>query len=91
MRKAKGYRSKQSGSYGQSNSHAFGGKTGDRYKLSAMNHKTDNFSSNDRSNSEENILVPNSIIKSVTYSVQVEDDAESAASKKEAVPRGTVL
>lgn len=91
MRKAKGYRSKQSGSYGQSNSHAFGGKTGDRYKLSAMNHKTDNFSSNDRGNSEENILAPNSIIKSVTYTVQVDDDAASANSRKNAAIPGTVM
>lgn len=94
LRKAKGYRSKQSGSYGHSNSLAFG-KAADRYKLSAMGPKTDNFSSNDRgNNSEENILSPcpnNSIIKSVTYTVQVDDDAESASSKKENMPRPVVM
>lgn len=88
MRKAKGYRSKHTGgSYGNSNSRPFGGKAGDHYKLSTLgnSNKQDDFA-NDRSNSEENILAScppnNSIVKSVTYTVQVDDDGDSASSRK---------
>lgn len=77
LRKAKEYRSKQSGGSSNGQSRRLGGKgTGDHYKLSDVSsgkHGRFNSSRNtDKSGSEENILQGN-IIKSVTYSVQVDD------------------
>lgn len=86
-KKAKGYRSKMSGGsngYGSSNgrtrSRAF--KNGDVYKLSEVGHDKGAFatSSTTKSGSEENILQGNgqkghTILKSVTYTVQVDEES----------------
>ncbi|KAM0283163.1 hypothetical protein ACHAQH_002645 [Verticillium albo-atrum] len=83
VKKARGYRSKPTSGYGRSGSHVLGGKSGDRYKLSDVGRDKSAFvSANDRSTSEENILstLPeHSIIKSMTYTVQV-DDGEAGTS-----------
>ncbi|WYZ46639.1 hypothetical protein EsH8_IX_000864 [Colletotrichum jinshuiense] len=73
MKKAKNYRSKYSGGSSHGRSHL---KGGERYKLSEMNHDKSVFASANHSKgdngSEENIL-PGNIMKSVTYSVEVDD------------------
>ncbi|TDZ32434.1 Satratoxin biosynthesis SC1 cluster protein 4 [Colletotrichum spinosum] len=82
MKKAKNYRSKYSGgsSHGRS-----GIKGAERYKLSDMNHGKSVFASANHSKgdngSEENIL-PGNIIKSVTYSVQVDDTADAKTPRR---------
>ncbi|KAM0322027.1 hypothetical protein ACHAQA_009770 [Verticillium albo-atrum] len=88
VKKARGYRSKPSSGYGHSGSHVLGGKSGDRYKLSDVGRDKSAFvSSNDRSNSEENILSTypeHSIIKSMTYTVQVDNGRVGTSSSKAA-------
>ncbi|KAJ3961622.1 hypothetical protein N0V92_001674 [Colletotrichum tropicale] len=82
MKKAKDYRSKYSGgsSHGRS-----GMKHAERYKLSDMNHDKSVFASANHSKgdngSEENIL-PGNIMKSVTYSVQVDDRVQGKGSTR---------
>ncbi|KAL3291181.1 ATP synthase F0 [Colletotrichum asianum] len=82
MRKAKDYRSRYSGgsSHGRS-----GMKHAERYKLSDMNHDKSVFASANHSKgdngSEENIL-PGNIMKSVTYSVQVDDRVQGKGSTR---------
>ncbi|KAM0505967.1 hypothetical protein D7B24_004173 [Verticillium nonalfalfae] len=91
VKKARGYRSKPTSGYGRSGSHVLGGKSGDRYKLSDVGRDKSAFvSANDRSNSEENILstLPeHSIVKSMTYSVQVDDNAAATSSSSKAAGR----
>ncbi|GKT66888.1 integral membrane protein [Colletotrichum tofieldiae] len=88
MKKAKNYRSKYSGGSSHGRSHL---KGGERYKLSEINHDKSVFASANHSKgdngSEENIL-PGNIMKSVTYSVQVDDRAEAKSGKStESGPR----
>ncbi|PNH29093.1 hypothetical protein BJF96_g7686 [Verticillium dahliae] len=91
VKKARSYRSKPTSGYGRSGSHVLGGKSGDRYKLSDVGRDKSAFvSANDRSNSEENILstLPDhSIVKSMTYSVQVDDNAAATSSSSKAAGR----
>ncbi|GKT46113.1 satratoxin biosynthesis SC1 cluster protein 4 [Colletotrichum spaethianum] len=81
MKKAKNYRSKYSGGSSHGRSHL---KGSERYKLSEINHDKSVFASANHSKgdngSEENIL-PGNIIKSVTYSVQVDDKVEATTGK----------
>lgn len=87
MRKAKEYRSKHSGGYGgSSDGGGRRGKASELYKLSSLSNRQGGFATSSattkggQSSSEENILKENNtIIKSVTYSVQVDD--ESVAEK----------
>lgn len=80
LRKAKEYRTKQSSGYGssgnnRSKSRGFKAKA-EHYKLSDVSRSKEGmFSSSAKSGSEEDILRGN-IVKSVTYSVQVDDDLE---------------
>ncbi|KAK1961162.1 ATP synthase F0 [Colletotrichum sublineola] len=81
MKKAKNYRSKYSGGSSHGRGHM---KAGERYKLSELNNNKSVFASTGHSkpdnDSEENIL-PGNIIKSMTYSVRVEDKLEDKAGK----------
>ncbi|WYZ44686.1 hypothetical protein EsH8_VIII_000002 [Colletotrichum jinshuiense] len=83
MKKAKNYRSKFSGGSSHGRSHL---KGPERYKLSEMNHDKSVLASANHSKagdgSEENIL-PGNIMKSVTYSVQVDDGAEGKSGKSD--------
>ncbi|CCF46582.1 ATP synthase F0 [Colletotrichum higginsianum] len=83
MKKAKNYRSKYSGGSSHGRSHL---KGAERYKLSEINHDKSVFASANHSKagngSEENIL-PGNIMKSVTYSVQVDDGAEAKSGKSD--------
>lgn len=94
LRKAKGYRSKNGASYGNTGSRNFG-KSGDRYKLSSLGNKPEPFATaNERGNSEENILSTcpnNSIIKSVTYTVQIDDDDDSTKSTRKDPSSGVAM
>lgn len=80
IKKAKNYRSKHSGNgYGSnSNSRNHGIKVKEAYKLSDVSNDKSAFASaNHTSGSEENILQNNhSILKSVTYSVRVDDEGD---------------
>ncbi|KAK1998010.1 ATP synthase F0 [Colletotrichum falcatum] len=81
VRKAKNYRSKYSG--GSSNGRAQM-KSGERYKLGEINHTKSVFGSSsngkDDNGSEENIL-PGNIVKSMTYSVLVEEKTKDKSGK----------
>ncbi|KAK2038392.1 ATP synthase F0 [Colletotrichum somersetense] len=83
MKKAKNYRSKYSGGSSHGRVQL---KGGERYKLSEVNHNKSVFASTSNSKndngSEENIL-PGNIIKSMTYSVRVEDNIEEKPGKSE--------
>ena len=75
MKKARDYRSKYSGkAYGSGASHSRGLKNSDHYQLSDVSHDKSAFVSTNKSGSEENILQNNAIMKSVTYTVHVDDD-----------------
>lgn len=77
MKKARDYRTKHSGNgYGSSHgmSRSRGLKNGDHYKLSDVSQDKSVFVSANTSGSEENILQNNAILKSVTYTVQVDED-----------------
>ncbi|GKT49649.1 uncharacterized protein ColSpa_09830 [Colletotrichum spaethianum] len=83
MKKVKNYRYKYSGGSSHGRSHLNGPE---HYKLSEINHNKSVFASANHSKasngSEENILLGN-IIKSVTYSVQVDDRAEAKSGKSD--------
>ncbi|KAI3542611.1 [Colletotrichum costaricense] len=89
MKKAKNYRSKYSGGSSHGRSHL---KGAERYKLSEMNHDKSVFASANHSKgdngSEENIL-PGNIMKSVTYSVQVDDRVDSKPGMHGGISGGT--
>lgn len=79
LRKAKDYRSKHSKyAYGSNNNSKNRGMKNEAYKLSDRSQDKSAFASaNHGSGSEENILGKNNaIMKSVTYSVRVDDDDE---------------
>lgn len=81
MRKAKDYRSKYSGGYRGENSgqgQSRGLRNVERYKLSDVSNDKSAFASTDKSVSQENMLDNGTIIKSVTYSVRVDDGISSA-------------
>ncbi|POR39180.1 Uncharacterized protein TPAR_00619 [Tolypocladium paradoxum] len=76
MKKARDYRTKRTGDgYGSSHgvSRSRGLKNGDHYQLSDVGNDKSAFASA-KSGSEENILQDNAILKSVTYTVQVDED-----------------
>lgn len=78
MRKAKEYRTKNSYNNGSSNQHSRGTK-GEHFKLSDVSHSRDDHhdksaSTAIKSSSEENILQGAGIMKSITYSVQVDEE-----------------
>lgn len=93
MRKAKEYRSKQSGGYSgssgeRSRSRGFRFKgQNDRYQLSNLSGGKDGMFSGSRttekSGSEENILKGN-IVKSVTYSVQIDNVDKRGTAQRQA-------
>ncbi|OPB36544.1 PTH11 GPCR protein [Trichoderma guizhouense] len=68
MRKAKEYRTKNSYNNGSSHQNSRGGPKGEHFKLS------DGVMTVAKSSSEENILQNSGIMKSITYSVRVDDD-----------------
>lgn len=79
MRKAKEYRTKNSYNNGSSHQNSRGGPKGEHFKLSDVTASQDH--DNDKgvmtvakSSSEENILQNSGIMKSITYSVRVDDD-----------------
>lgn len=80
MRKAKEYRTKNSYNNGSSHQNSRGPK-GEHIKLSDVTNSHDNdkdksvILSTGKSSSEENILQGAGIMKSVTYSVRVDDDS----------------
>ncbi|KAL7951634.1 hypothetical protein V8C42DRAFT_339559 [Trichoderma barbatum] len=80
MRKAKEYRTKNSYNNGSSHQNSRGGPKGEHFKLSDVttSHDHDNDKgvlSGGKSSSEENILNNNAgIMKSITYSVRVDED-----------------
>jgi hypothetical protein len=79
IKKAKKYRTKASNNgYGSAGSRNRALKAGEAYKLTDVSNDKSAFASaNHTSGSEENILQNNhSIMKSVTYSVRVEDDPD---------------
>ncbi|KZZ97397.1 integral membrane protein [Moelleriella libera RCEF 2490] len=81
MRKAKDYRSKYSGGYRGENSgqgQSRGLRNVERYKLSDVSNDKSAFASTDKSVSQENMPDNGTIIKSVTYSVRVDDGISSA-------------
>ncbi|PFH56189.1 hypothetical protein XA68_16911 [Ophiocordyceps unilateralis] len=91
MRKAKDYRSKYSGGSSHGHSRSRGRKNTDRFKLSDVSNDKTAFalSSKSKSASQDEILHDDtvadkrshhSIVKSVTYTVQVDKDAEDQAS-----------
>lgn len=78
MRKAKQYRSKNSYNNGSSHQHSRGAK-GEHFKLSDVSHSREDHHDKSvltgvKSSSEENILQGAGIMKSVTYSVQVDEE-----------------
>ncbi|UKZ76448.1 hypothetical protein TrVFT333_004152 [Trichoderma virens FT-333] len=79
MRKAKEYRTKNSYNNGSSHQNSRGGPKGEHFKLSDVTTSQDH--DNDKgvipggkSSSEENILQNSGIMKSITYSVRVDED-----------------
>lgn len=81
MRKAKNYRSKYSGGYGSSgnNGNGRGVRHGEHYKLSDISNDKSVFASGNKSVSEENILQDGAIMKSVTYTVHVDDEPSTSS------------
>lgn len=77
MKKAKDYRSKYSGG-SNSGKASRGLRNGEHYKLSDVSNDKSAFASVNKSASEENILDNGAILKSVTYSVQVDDEQNSS-------------
>ncbi|OTA03472.1 PTH11-like G-protein-coupled receptor [Trichoderma parareesei] len=81
MRKAKEYRTKNSYNHGSSHQNSRGGPKGEHIKLSDVTNSRDQdkdksvILSTGKSSSEENILQGAGIMKSVTYSVRVDDDS----------------
>lgn len=78
VRKAKEYRTKNSYNNGSSNQHSRGAK-GEHFKLSDVSHSREEHHDKSaltavKSSSEENILEGAGIMKSITYSVQVDED-----------------
>ncbi|GJN71935.1 hypothetical protein PLICBS_006006 [Purpureocillium lilacinum] len=85
MKKAREYRSKHSGQgYGSSHrmSRSRGHKNGDHYQLSDVSNDKSVFASTNKSGSEENILQQGAIVKSVTYSVQVDEEADGQGTRR---------
>lgn len=92
MRKAKEYRSKRTNRYGSSeNSSHHVGKGSEAYKLGSVGRDKDTFGSAkvkevDAGSSEENILAGSgtnqSIVRSMTYSVTVDDELEKGPKTK---------
>lgn len=85
MKKAREYRSKHSAQgYGSSHgmSRSRGRKNGDRYQLSDVSNDKSAFASTTKSGSEENILQNGAIVKSVTYSVQVDEEADGQGTRR---------
>ena len=87
LRKAKEYRSKQSSSDNKSG--RLGGSK-ERYKLSKLGQSDGVFASaTGQSTSEENILkdsLEHSIVKSVTYSVRVDDKSIDRKTSGDSIP-----
>ncbi|KND90633.1 hypothetical protein TOPH_04733 [Tolypocladium ophioglossoides CBS 100239] len=85
MRKARDYHTKHSGN-GYGSSHGMSGgrglKTGEHYKLSDVSNDKSAFVSANKSGSEENILQNNTILKSVTYTVQVDEGKASGKASR---------
>ncbi|KAM0480969.1 hypothetical protein ACHAPE_000281 [Trichoderma viride] len=78
MRKAKEYRTKNSYNNGSSHQHSRGAK-GEHFKLSDVSHSREDHHDKSaltaiKSSSEENILQGAGIMKSITYSVQVDEE-----------------
>lgn len=86
VKKARVYRSRRSGNkYGSSRgaSRSRGLKDGDHYQLSDVSTDKGAFATADKSASEENILQSgNTIMKSVTYSVQVDDGSYAKTGRR---------
>jgi hypothetical protein len=80
MKKARDYRSKYSGGSNSGPSRSRGLRNGERYKLSDRSHDKSAFVSANKSGSEENILDNGAILKSVTYSVQIDEGSKSRPS-----------
>jgi hypothetical protein len=77
MRKAKEYRTKNSYNNGSSHQNSRGGPKGEHFKLSDVSNSHDNDKgviTGGKSSSEENILQAAGIMKSITYSVRVDED-----------------
>lgn len=77
MKKAKDYRSKYSGGSNSGQARSRGLRNGEHYKLSDVSHDKSAFASANKSGSEENILENGAIMKSVTYTVQIDDEPKS--------------
>lgn len=93
MKKARDYRSKYSGSNGSSsNAMSRGRKNAEHYKLSDVGNDKSAFGPppKSRAGSEEHMLhhSSNSIVKSVTYTVQVDDDTSDSISDRRRRDRG---
>lgn len=79
LRKAKEYRTKNSYNNGSSHQNSRGGPKGEHFKLSDVSNSRDHDNdksglSGGKSSSEENILQGAGIMKSITYSVRVDED-----------------
>ncbi|KAM0265651.1 hypothetical protein ACHAQJ_000085 [Trichoderma viride] len=78
MRKAKEYRTKNSYNNGSSHQNSRGGPKGEHFKLSDVSHSHNDKSvlTGGKSSSEENILQGAGIMKSITYTVRVDEDKD---------------
>lgn len=85
MKKAKDYRSKYSGGYGGSDSgpgRNRGLSHGEHYKLSDISNDKSVFHSVNKSVSQENILDNGAILKSVSYTVRVDENSSSKGASR---------
>ncbi|KHO01677.1 uncharacterized protein MAM_00678 [Metarhizium album ARSEF 1941] len=79
VKKAKDYRSKFSGGSSNGQGRSRGLRNGEAYKLSDRSNDKSAFGSVNKSGSEENILDTSTIVKSVTYSVRIDDASKGRA------------
>jgi hypothetical protein len=86
MKKARDYRSKYSGGSNSGQGRSRGLRNAEHYKLSEVSNDKSAFASANKSGSEENILDNNAILKSVTYSVQVDDGPKSRGHSRRGEP-----
>lgn len=84
MKKARDYRCKRSAGYGSSHRMSRARRSADRYKLSDMSADKGAFApAGGKSASEENILqADGTIVRSVTYSVRVDDDDDATPTRR---------
>lgn len=77
MKKARNYRTKYSGGSNSGQGRSRGLRNTEHYKLSDVSNDKSVFASANKSGSEENILNNGTIMKSITYSVQIDEDPKN--------------